>query len=91
MLVIGLGQYLPQRWIVAGIVASLVWFLAGKQSLSNGKPDAAIGWQCVAVILILIVCGGAFVKGEWIGLALGIGVLWFEVRSIRRISAGRST
>jgi len=55
----------------------------GKQSFSNGKPNAAIGWQCLAVLIILIRSG---VEGEWLGLAFGIAVLNVEVLSIRRIS-----
>jgi len=76
-------EFAAQHWVVGGILASLLRFLAGKQSFSNGKPNAAIGWQCLAVLIILIRSG---VEGEWLGLAFGIAVLYVEVRSIRRIS-----
>ena len=33
------------------------WFVAGLQSFSNRKPDAAVAWQSVAVLIILILCG----------------------------------
>src|SRR5215467_2446978 len=42
-------------WFLGGTVASLMWFAAGRQSLSNKRPDAAIGWQAIAVIIALIV------------------------------------
>jgi hypothetical protein len=90
MLPAGWSDFMARHWVVGGIVASLAWFLAGKQSLSNKKPDAAIGWQCVAVIIILIVSGWAVVEKEWFGLAFALGVLYIEVRSVRRISATRN-
>jgi hypothetical protein len=78
-----------QHWLVGGIAASLMWFVAGRQSFSNKKPDAAIAWQSVAVLTILAVCGWAVVKEEWLGLLFAIGVLYMEIRSIRRISASQ--
>lgn len=82
-------KFAEQHWVVGGIFASLMWFLAGRQSFANGKADAAIAWQCVSVLVILTVCGWATVKGEWLGLAFAIVVLFVEVQSIRRISATR--
>jgi hypothetical protein len=70
--------------VLGGIAASLLWFVAGKQSLSNRKSNAAIGWQSVAVMIVLIMCGWAVVEKEWLGLTGGIVVLYLEVRSIRR-------
>jgi len=75
-------EFAAQHWVVGGILTSLM-VSCGKQSFSNGKPNAAIGWQCLAVLIILIRSG---VEGEWLGLAFGIAVLYVEVRSIRRIS-----
>jgi hypothetical protein len=89
MLTSGLSDFAAQHWVVGGITASLMWFIAGNQSLSNKKPDAAIAWQCVAVMLIIIVGFWEVVKQEWIGLVFAIGVLYFEIRSIRRISASQ--
>src|SRR5215472_13396294 len=79
-------EFAAQHWVVGGILTSLLWFLAGKQSFSHGKPNAAIGWQCLAVLIILIMSGWAIAEGKWLGLAFGIAVLYVEVRSIRRIS-----
>jgi hypothetical protein len=89
MLTSGLSDFAAQHWVIGGIAASLMWFIAGNQSFSNKKPDTAIAWQCVAVMLILIVGVWAVVKEEWIGLLFAIGVLYFEIRSIRRISASQ--
>ena len=83
----GWREFAAQHWIAGGIAASLLWFLAGKQSLSNGKPNVAIGWQCVAVLLILILGGWMIVEREWLGLAAAAAVLYIEVRSIKRILA----
>jgi hypothetical protein len=80
-------QFAEQHWVIGGILVSLLWFLAGKQSLSNGKPAAAIFWQGVGAIVILILCGWAVAERQWLGLAFGIAVLYVEVRSIRRIYA----
>jgi hypothetical protein len=70
-------------------VASLLWFLAGKQSLSNRSPLAAIGWQSVAVLIVLIMCRWAVVQKEWLGLAGGIVGVYFEVRSVMRVVAAQ--
>jgi hypothetical protein len=79
-----LSNLAAKYWFVGGIGVSLLWFVAGKQSLSNRKPDAAIGWQAIAVIIGLIVCGRTIVDGEWFGLVAGIVAVYFEVRSIWR-------
>jgi hypothetical protein len=71
-------------WFVCGVAVSLLWFAAGRQSLSNRRPDAAIGWQVIAVIITLIVCGRSAFEGQRLGLALGIIAVFFEVRSIKR-------
>jgi hypothetical protein len=83
-------QFAAQHWIAGGILASLLWFLAGRQSLSNNKRDAAIAWQCVAVLILLIMSGWAVVQREWLGLAFGMAILYVEVRSIKRIAAAQS-
>jgi hypothetical protein len=89
MLPSGLRDFFAQHWVVGGIVASLAWFLAVRQDQSDKKPDAGIGWMCVALILILILACWAVVKKEWMGLVFAIGVLYIEVRSIRRASSAR--
>lgn len=81
-----LSTFAAQHWVVGGIAVSLLWFAAGRQSLSNRRPDAAIGWQVIAVIIALIVGGWTVAKKEWLGLAAIIVVLYLEVRSIMRSS-----
>jgi hypothetical protein len=49
-----LSNLAAKYWFVCGIAVSLQWFAAGRQSLSNRRPDAAIGWQAIAVIIALI-------------------------------------
>jgi hypothetical protein len=68
---------------------SLLWFFAGKQSLANKRPDAAIFWLSVAVVIILIACGWAVAQREWLGLAFAVAVLCIEALSIRRMYATR--
>ena len=70
---------------IAGTVASLAWYLAGRQSFSNKKPDTAVAELCAAVMIVIIAGGWATVKGDWFGLVAAVGVLYIEVRSIRRI------
>jgi hypothetical protein len=77
------SDFAARHWPIMGGAVSLIWFYAGRQSFSKGKLDSAMVWQCVAVIIILIVCGGAFVEMQWISGVLGLGVLYIEVRSIR--------
>lgn len=83
-------QFAQRHWVVGGIFASLLWFFAGKQSLSNGRPDAAIFWQSVAVIIALFLCGWAVAEREWLGLAFAVVIVCIEARSIRRIYATRA-
>ena len=63
----------------------MLWFFAGKQSLSNGKPDAAIFWQAIGAVIIVILCGWAIAEREWLGVSLGLAVLCVEARSIRHM------
>ena len=81
---------ITQHWVIGGIAASLIWFLAGKQSLSNGKPNAALGWQSVAVFVMLVGLGWMLAEGEWLGIVCSIGVLCLELWSIRKTLAVRS-
>jgi hypothetical protein len=83
-----LSDFAAKHWVLGGIGVSLLWFVAGRQSLSHRKPNAAIFWQAVAVIIALILCGWTIAEKEWLGLAAGIVVVYFEVRSIRRSTLG---
>jgi hypothetical protein len=72
-----------KSWIVGGIGVSLLWFAAGRQ-MSAKKQHGAMGWQAIAVIIALIVCGRSAVEREWLGVVGGIVAVCFELRSIRR-------
>jgi len=85
------SQIAERHWIGGGILASLLWFFAARQSLSNRRPDAAIFWQSVGVIIVLIVCGWAVAEREWLGLVFAVAVLFVEALSIRRIYATRGS
>ena len=90
MLIGGWSGLTAQHWIAGGTFASLMWYVLGNQSFSRKKTDIAIAEQCVAVFFILTVSIWAVVKEEWLGVLVAIGVLYVEVRSIRRISASQS-
>jgi hypothetical protein len=83
------AQFAERHWIVGGILTSLLWFFAGKQSLSNGRAHAAIFWQGMGMIIVLILSGWAFAERQWLALPFAIAVLWLEARSIRRIYAAQ--
>jgi len=78
-----------QHWVIGGIFSSLIWLLAGKQSLSNGNPRAALGWQSVGIFVILVVLGWTIAEGEWLGSACSILVLCFEVQAMRQTLAAQ--
>jgi hypothetical protein len=78
-------QFARQHWVIGGILTSLLWFLAGKQSLSNGRADAAMFWQSMGAIIAVILCGWTIAERQWLGLAFGVAVLYVEARSIRRV------
>jgi len=82
------SQFTMEHWTVGGILVSLLWFLAGTQSLSKRGPDAAMRWQVVAAIISLIVCGWAAAERQWLGLVFGIVVFCVEARSIRHVYLG---
>jgi hypothetical protein len=84
------SEFAARHWVIGGIAASLLWFVTGRQSFSRRHADVAIGEQCVAVLIVLIVGGWAAVKGQWLGLIATAVVLYFEVRSIARIPASRN-
>jgi hypothetical protein len=83
-----LSDFAAKHWVIGGIGVSLLWFVAGRQSLSNRRRDAAIFWQAVAVIIALILCGWTIAERQWLGLAAGILVVCFEVRSAMRSTLG---
>jgi hydrogenase-4 membrane subunit HyfE len=85
------SQFAERHWIVGGILVSLLWFVAGKQSFSNRKADTAMFWQSVAVLIILVVCGWALVEKQWLGLGFAVVVLCVEAGSIRRSYATRGS
>jgi hypothetical protein len=82
-------ETITKHWVIGGIAASLIWYLAGEQSLSNGKPNAALGWQSVALFVILVFLGWMIAEGEWLGFVCSIGVLCLEFWSIRKTLAAR--
>jgi energy-converting hydrogenase Eha subunit B len=87
----GWSQFAEQHWIIGGILASLLWFLAGRQSLANRQPGYALFWQGIAVFIVAVLCVWAIVEREWIGLAFGIAVLCIEGVSMRRSQATRNS
>lgn len=81
------SDFAARHWMIGGILTSLLWFLAGRPSPTDKDGDPAIAWQCVAVLVIVILCIWAVVKSEWLGFACGLAVLYLEIRSIRRLLA----
>jgi hypothetical protein len=81
---ITLSELAAKYWFVLGIGVSDLLFAAGKQSLARKGPGAAIGWQVIAVIIALIVCGRSVVERQWLGAVLGIVTAWLQAQSIRR-------
>jgi len=80
------STFIREHWVFGGIATSLLWFLAGKQSLSNRNREAALLWEGVAVMIVATMCGWAIAEKEWLGLVFGVAVLVFEVSAIRRVS-----
>ena len=85
------SDFAARHWVIGGIMASLAWLLAGRQSLSNKNVNGALVWQCLAVLIIVVLCVWAVVKSEWLGFASGVAVLYLEIRSIRHLLAIQNT
>ncbi len=66
------SDFAARHWVVGGIVAALLWFVAGSQSLSNKSTDTAILWQWVSVFIIMIICVWCIAKKEWVGFIGGL-------------------
>jgi hypothetical protein len=77
-------QFAERHWIVGGILASLLWFVAGRQSLSNRQPGYAIFWQGIALFIVAVLCVWTVLEREWLGLAVGVAVLCIQAFSMRR-------
>lgn len=82
-------QLAQQHWIFGGILASLLWFLAGRQSQSNRQAGYAAFWQGIALFIALVLCAWAALEEQWIGLIAGIAVLSVEALLMRRFHAKR--
>lgn len=85
------SQFAQQHWIIGGILASLLWFLAGRQSLANRQPGYAFFWQGIAVFTVAVLCVWAVLEREWIGLGFGVAVFCIEAFSMRRSQAERGS
>jgi hypothetical protein len=85
------SQFAEHHWIVGGILASLLWFVAGRQSLANRQPGYAMFWQGIAMFIGAVLCVWAVLEREWIGLGFGIVVLCLEALSMRRSHTARSS
>ncbi len=75
---------------IAGSIASVAWCMGSRKSVSKKdvdlkRVDGAIAQICMAIMLALIGGGLAVYRGDWAGLLLVGGVLWWEVRLIREI------
>ena len=75
-----LSDFAARHWVLGGIAASLLWFVAGKESKHNIGPL----WRGVGVAILLVMCGWTIAEKEWLGLVTGVAVLYWEMRSIRR-------
>ncbi len=83
------SQFAERHWIAGGVLASLLWFIAGKQSLSNKHRDYAMFWQGIGVFILIVLCVSAVVEQEWLGLSLGLATLLAEAFWIRKGYAAR--
>ena len=77
----GWSQFAEQHWIVGGMLASLLWFLAGRQSLGNRQPRYALLWQGIAVFIVGILCVWAVLEREWRGVEPIQGSTWGQIRA----------
>jgi len=84
-----LTESIRAHWVIGGMATSLIWFLAGRQSLANKKPNVALGWQSVAVLIILTLVGWTVAEREWVGLTFSTVVLMLELWLIKSTLTAR--
>ena len=80
-------QFFKDHWELTASICSLFWFLAGKQSSSNGSASAALFWQSVGAFIAGGLCVVSLDKGNWLGVLFGVALLCFEVPSVKRLVA----
>ena len=78
-------HYLADHWVIGGIMTSVLWYLAGWQSLNNGKPDSALFWQGIGGFIAVVLCFWTAKNAEWLGLLIGFVLLCFEIRPIGQL------
>jgi hypothetical protein len=81
----GFTAFARSHWVIGGVVTSLLAHLSGLQSFEYKKNDFAFLQSCIGIMIAVILLGWTIARGEWVGLLLTIGVLYFEIRSIRRM------
>lgn len=72
-------KFLTEHPEVAGIGSSLIWFMAGRQSISNGKPENAIFWESGGFLIALATCIYTLKTQEWVGLTFGVTLIVAEI------------
>jgi hypothetical protein len=77
-------QFAQKQWIFGGVVASLLWFLAGRQSLSDRQAGYAAFWQGIALFIAVVLCVWAVLEKQWLGLISGLAVLSVEALLMKR-------
>jgi len=82
-----LSDFAARHWVLGGIAAALLWFVAGKESKHNIGPL----WGALGVAILLVACGWAIAEKEWRGLVTGIVVLYWEMPSIQRSATQTKT
>ncbi len=79
-----LSELGKQYWWAGGTIASLMWLWGGKQYAAKAEFVGGVSWQCIALIIIVIVAGWTIAENKWVGLAVAILVFAIEVRELRR-------
>jgi CHASE2 domain-containing sensor protein len=83
------SQFAERHWIAGGILESVLWLIAGKQSLSNRQSHYAIFWWGTGIIILVALCVSAAVEKEWFGLSCGLAALFVEALWIKKSYAAR--
>jgi len=79
-------DFFDRHLVLAALFVSGLWFYAGHQFVAKGTKGAALAWEIIALLLLLIFCINAIIAGLWLSLvvALCFGALevWLMVRDI---------
>jgi hypothetical protein len=72
-------NFMSDHLVLGALLASVLWFYGGHQYLASGKRSGALGWQTIAVLILVAFCVNAILNRAWLSLAVALGAMLAEI------------